>query len=781
MALSDEQRKFVLAPPDAHQSMQSWAGTGKTHTLIERVHYLLTAHNVMPESMIVTTFTVEGARECQKRLRDRMGCECGVRIGTMDSLASQWMRLFFEPEGYYTGIQEFGTLLLDFLKSPGGNRIKKQVKYLIVDEFQDLSRTQLDTVMEFYRAGTRILAIGDVAQNIYEWRGCHGHFLSSLAQRIPEMQEFHLTVNRRCTPEIIAAGNSSLRFLKQPDHRLMQHVRPSAGVKPIIDTVDSGRPLGAHVLRIMRYYHTMLGIAYGDMAVIGRFKHGLFAVEEALIKANRFAKDERDVVPFVTSASVGTVDKNPRRRDGHVTLTTSHQSKGLEWPVVIALLWNPNMLDEEMRLMYVTQTRARDRLHIVSQSDSTTGSFAKHVDDLSLYVLPDGTPFVNVMSKPVHAYVSKRTDRSTGVCDLIRSLTCEQIQEMRTESLIPLTRGEVKAAPGCKIRTYRFQRDTQKFAEIPDSECPEVEEDDDDVEANGLHIEFGNFVDRYITRLFWLNLKEDHEENLTDRDAMHLLETVFVSKAQSDACDRYEVALSEFLLGKNHGEILQELIDCGAESDDVKCLAGTFNKISVHCQNVGIDRSKARVSNGKPFMTLKELLHLRASYEKFSCKAVPQKEAMFHIFKVSLCSVIIAGRKSMWFHPDAYMWFRRKLNYMMPCISRFMTDVLADKEAVIKPSFTFGVIAGEADLLTSTSVIDYKCSKRMHDFSWLGQGIAYMAMACSDKLNKLLIFNPLMQSIWEYDCSEWTMETRGAFMDYLLRIAVELRRQQSKI
>ncbi|PNG93954.1 DNA helicase II, partial [Tetrabaena socialis] len=146
MSLSEEQRAFVQAAPGAHQSLQSWAGTGKTHTLTERVVRLLDL-GVPPASIVITTFTVEGARECMTRLNGRMGFESGVRVGTMDSLANQWMRQYFQPPDYYLGVQEYGTMLLDYLKSPEGINIKEKVRYLIVDEFQDLSRTQLDTVM----------------------------------------------------------------------------------------------------------------------------------------------------------------------------------------------------------------------------------------------------------------------------------------------------------------------------------------------------------------------------------------------------------------------------------------------------------------------------------------------------------------------------------------------------------------------------------------------------------------------------------------------------------
>ena len=764
IGMTDEQREFVFAPLGSHQSMQSWAGTGKTHTLTERVVRLLTVHGVVPDSIVITTFTVEGARECLKRLNGRMGCESGVRVGTMDSLASQWMWAYFQPTDYYIGIQEYGTMLLDFLRSDEGHKIKSKIKYLIVDEFQDLSKTQLDTVMEFYRAGTSVLAIGDVAQNIYEWRGCHGHFLSSLPQRIPEMLEFRLTENRRCTPEIIAAGNACLRFLRHPPERLMRPVRPSMDVKPIIDTLKPQRSMGAHVLSIIKRYHSTLD--YGDIAVIGRYKQGLFNLEENLIKANRFTHAQ---VPFVTSASVGDIDKSPLRKPGHLTMMTLHQSKGLEWPTVILLLWDPNLLDEEWRLLYVAITRARDNLYIISPSQKTTNAFLERIGDASLFRGPDGSAItqVAVTDKP---FQPRKPDKTVGVVDVIRSLSCEHIHEMRRASLIPMTRGIVSASPGCKIKMYKFQKTTEKFAEITDA--VESAEADDDVDANGLQIEFGNFVDRFITRLFWS--KMSRRDVLIDRDAKTILETVFLSNEHCSICSRYDV--KSFLSDQHQTtkvDLLHTLADGGADRNEIRTLCDALDRISLHCRSAGTKLEDVRLSEGRPHMNYNELSRLRTSYDKFT--DIENPKVLFHTYRVSLCNVVIKGRKSMWYHPDTYAWFRRKLAFMTPCIRRYVDDVLShNEELMLKPTFAYHTLVGEADIVAGACVVDYKCSKRTHDFAWLAQGLAYVAMASTQYklvVDKLHIFNPIMQTIWEYDCGEWSHATRLGFIDYLAALS----------
>jgi DNA helicase-2/ATP-dependent DNA helicase PcrA len=69
-------------------------------------------------------------------------------------------------------------------------------------------------------------------------------------------------------------------------------------------------------------------------------------------------------------------EKNNDRDQDHITLSSIHQAKGLEWPVVFVpwlvdgkfpsefALDNPDGEDEERRLFYVAITRAQEELYL---------------------------------------------------------------------------------------------------------------------------------------------------------------------------------------------------------------------------------------------------------------------------------------------------------------------------------------------------------------------------------------------------------------------------------
>ena len=77
---------------------------------------------------------------------------------------------------------------------------------------------------------------------------------------------------------------------------------------------------------------------------------------------------------------------NRESKSNSITLTTVHQAKGLEWPVVFLISVNPGDLpnylavnegniDEEERIFYVAVTRAKDHLYICKQRLGTSFPF----------------------------------------------------------------------------------------------------------------------------------------------------------------------------------------------------------------------------------------------------------------------------------------------------------------------------------------------------------------------------------------------------------------------
>ena len=111
------------------------------------------------------------------------------------------------------------------------------------------------------------------------------------------------------------------------------------------------------------------------------------------------AKQSNDLQDLLESMAVG--QEESESKNGGVTLTTIHSSKGLEWPIVIVMGCNEmqvpsfmaiksHMEEEERRLFYVAMTRAKSFLFLTRHNKSNSrgtwrnydeSRFVKEIDD----------------------------------------------------------------------------------------------------------------------------------------------------------------------------------------------------------------------------------------------------------------------------------------------------------------------------------------------------------------------------------------------------------------
>lgn len=111
------------------------------------------------------------------------------------------------------------------------------------------------------------------------------------------------------------------------------------------------------------------------------------------------AKQSNDLQDLLESMAVG--QEESEGKNGGVTLTTIHSSKGLEWPIVIVMGCNEmqipsfmaiksHMEEEERRLFYVAMTRAKSFLFLTRHNKSNSrgtwrnydeSRFVKEIDD----------------------------------------------------------------------------------------------------------------------------------------------------------------------------------------------------------------------------------------------------------------------------------------------------------------------------------------------------------------------------------------------------------------
>ena len=86
LSLNEEQAQAVTRDPYVHQRIIASAGSGKTTTLTARIAWLITHHNVKPESIVLMTFSRNAAQQMVQRIEQLIG-PTKVWAGTFHGLA----------------------------------------------------------------------------------------------------------------------------------------------------------------------------------------------------------------------------------------------------------------------------------------------------------------------------------------------------------------------------------------------------------------------------------------------------------------------------------------------------------------------------------------------------------------------------------------------------------------------------------------------------------------------------------------------------------------------
>lgn len=88
--------------------------------------------------------------------------------------------------------------------------IRTRITHALVDEFQDVNKSQVEFLQALAAAGTTIWAVADDDQALYGWRGGNVRYTVHFSQFFKEAKTYTLVVNYRCDPAIIAAANVSI-------------------------------------------------------------------------------------------------------------------------------------------------------------------------------------------------------------------------------------------------------------------------------------------------------------------------------------------------------------------------------------------------------------------------------------------------------------------------------------------------------------------------------------------------------------------------------------------
>lgn len=107
-------------------------------------------------------------------------------------------------------------------------RVAERIKYVIVDEYQDVNPIQEAVVWLLHRLGAAICVVGDDDQTIYQWRGSDVENILTFSTRYTDVDQISLEENFRSSEGIVETARS---FIEQNPRRLKKAMKPT-GAQP---------------------------------------------------------------------------------------------------------------------------------------------------------------------------------------------------------------------------------------------------------------------------------------------------------------------------------------------------------------------------------------------------------------------------------------------------------------------------------------------------------------------------------------------------------------------
>ncbi|MDQ4054205.1 MAG: ATP-dependent DNA helicase UvrD2 [Actinomycetota bacterium] len=158
-------------------------------------------------------------------------------------------------------------------------QVRRQYKWFVVDEFQDVSPLQ-SALLDLWLGGRdELCVVGDPAQTIYSFAGASSDYLSDFPAKYPRTTSIELVRNYRSTPQVVEAANRLLAGSSSRGVELKAQ-RPGGPEVTVTEHADEVAEAQAVAARITQLRDA--GRPLNELAVLFRINAQSEAYEEAL-------------------------------------------------------------------------------------------------------------------------------------------------------------------------------------------------------------------------------------------------------------------------------------------------------------------------------------------------------------------------------------------------------------------------------------------------------------------------------------------------------------------
>ena len=178
--------------------------------------------------------------------------------------------------------------------------IARNIKYVLVDEYQDTNYTQDEIIYKIVNQNTynNVMAVGDDAQSIYAFRGANYQNILNFEKKYKNCKRYTITYNYRSVPQILTLANNSILHNKKQFKKAMRSTR-SSGIMPFLvnasDDKEQARFIANQILKLRSDRYDL-----NKMAILVRASHHTLNIELELNAKN---------IPYEVRAGVAFFEK----------------------------------------------------------------------------------------------------------------------------------------------------------------------------------------------------------------------------------------------------------------------------------------------------------------------------------------------------------------------------------------------------------------------------------------------------------------------------------------
>ena len=198
---------------------------------------------------------------------------------------------------YSRGYIDFSLMIFETLRQIEGNREVQEylsrIKYLVVDEYQDVNDLQEKLILRIAETGANICVVGDDDQTIYQFRGSNANNMITFSERYNDVHQVRLEKNFRCAPGIVDIADSVIGHNERRISKKM--ISGATEIAAEIEAVrynDKREQFDAIAEQISELRKS--GVPYNEIAILVRKGKVIASVSAALDRAG---------IPFETDSA----------------------------------------------------------------------------------------------------------------------------------------------------------------------------------------------------------------------------------------------------------------------------------------------------------------------------------------------------------------------------------------------------------------------------------------------------------------------------------------------